>query len=57
MKEGNGGRQRQPYIARFAGDIFLHENNPVDGPALRRLASEVAWKRPPSASVRAEVST
>lgn len=57
MREGSGGRQKQPYIARFAGDIFLHENNPADGPALRRLASEVAWKRPPSASVRAEVST
>ena len=49
-----GGR----YIARFAGDVFLNEGLPShgDGPRARKLTSEVAWKQPPSASVRAEVS-
>lgn len=50
-------RNQQRYVPRFAGEVFAHEKNPVDGPTARRLTSEVAWKRPPSASVRAEVST
>jgi hypothetical protein len=48
----NSGR----YIARFAGQVFEHENNPADGPFHRKLASEVAWKRPPSASIQSELS-
>lgn len=44
------------YIPRFAGEVFAHMGNPKDGPMLRRLASQVAWKAPPQASVRAEVS-
>lgn len=50
-----GGR----YIPRFAGAVFDHENlsSEADGPTARRLTSEVKWKQPPSASVRAEVST
>ena len=48
-----GGR----YVPRFAGEVFAHLDNPADGPDLRRLASDVAWKRPPSSDLRAEVST
>jgi hypothetical protein len=44
------------YNARFAGEIFAHLNNPADGPTARKQTSEVAWKRPPSSSIRAEVS-
>ena len=49
-----GGR----YIPRFAGAAFLNDGLPSegDGPRARKLTSEVAWKQPPSASVRAEVS-
>lgn len=49
-----GGR----YINRFAGDALINEGlkSDSDGPRARKLTSEVAWKRPPSASVRAEVS-
>jgi hypothetical protein len=42
---------------RFAGEVFSHKGNPEDGPIARRLTSEIAWKQPPSASLRAEVST
>lgn len=45
------------YVPRFAGEAFAHDGSPPDGPALRRLVSEIAWKRPPSSTVRAEVST
>lgn len=50
-----GGR----YVPRFAGEAFQREQlGPDDGgPDARRLTSTVAWKIPPSASVRAEVST
>jgi hypothetical protein len=41
---------------RFAGQVFAHEQNPEDGPIARQQTSEEAWKRPPSASLRAEVS-
>ena len=54
MEQRNENRR---YTPRFAGEVFAHMNNPKDGPMLRKLASEVAWKRPPQASVRAEVST
>jgi hypothetical protein len=49
-------RSSGAYNARFAGDVFLHEQNPEDGPIARQQTSEEAWKRPPSASLRAEVS-
>lgn len=47
------------YVNRFAGDILRsHLSSAIDdGPYARRLTSEVTWKRPPSASVRSEVST
>jgi hypothetical protein len=44
------------YVARFAGEAFVHRDNLPDGPMARRLISDVAWKRPPSATVRSEVS-
>lgn len=55
------GRQRSReggdgFTPRFAGDVFLHAQDPDDGPMARKLTSEVKWKQPPSASVRAEVS-
>lgn len=49
-------RNSGAYRARFAGDIFLHENDPEDGPVARQQTSVEAWKQPPSASLRAEVS-
>jgi len=50
-----GGR----YVPRFASEIFAHASLPAhaDGPTGRRLFSEVAWKRPPSAKLNAEIST
>lgn len=59
----NRQRRKRPgafggqYVPRFAGEVFAHLGNPADGPDLRRLASDVAWKRPPSSDLRAEVST
>lgn len=53
---GRGGDHGGTYVARFAGEVFAHEKNPQDGPTARRLTSEVKWKQPPSASLRAEVS-
>jgi hypothetical protein len=44
------------YVPRFAGEVFDHINDPEDGPTARKLTSTVAWKQPPSASLRAEVS-
>jgi hypothetical protein len=44
------------YVPRFAGEAFGHHGNPKDGPMLRRLASEVAWKQPPSAKIKAELT-
>jgi hypothetical protein len=49
--------KRSRYQPRFAGDIFVHMANAQDPPLLRKLASTVEWKNPPSARVRAEVST
>jgi hypothetical protein len=51
------GDRGDHYVARFAGEVFSHKGNPEDGPIARRLTSEIAWKQPPSASLRAEVST
>lgn len=45
-----------PMVHRFAGEAFAHEGNPPDGPMLRRLASEVAWKKPPGADVKSQIS-
>jgi hypothetical protein len=50
-------QERSRYQPRFAGDIFVHMRDSKDPPLLRKLASTVAWKTPPSARVRAEVST
>jgi len=56
-------RDRNPnsdgYVARFAGDAFSHLGlkSESDGPTARRVTAEAAWKKPPTASVRAEVST
>lgn len=56
-------RDRSPnsdgYIARFAGDAFRHLNlrTEADGPTARRLTAEVAWKKPPGASLQSEIST
>lgn len=44
------------FVPRFAGEAFSRAHNPREGPALRRLVSQVAWKRPPASTVRAEVS-
>lgn len=49
-------RRRNPPM-RFAGDAFRHANNPDDGPLARELISTIAWKQPPAAAVRAQVST
>jgi hypothetical protein len=56
MNASGRNRSSNRYISRFAGEVFAHEGNPDDGPTARRLTSEVAWKQPPSASLRAEVS-
>lgn len=53
-KQRNDGSERR-YVPRFAGEVFAHCGNPKDGPSLRRLASQVAWKAPPQADVRADV--
>jgi len=52
----NRNRSDSGWVSRFAGEIFAHLNNPADGPTARKQTSEVAWKRPPSSSIRAEVS-
>lgn len=63
MNQGAGGRDRGRrrmggrFVPRFAQEVFRHEGSPDDGPVARKLVSTVAWKQPPSASVRAEVST
>jgi len=44
-------------IPRYAGEAFLHMAGSHDVPRLRRLVSDEAYKKPPSASVKAEVST
>lgn len=58
--ESNGRSRRRMggrFVSRFAQEVFRHEGSPDDGPVARKLVSTVAWKQPPSASVRAEVST
>lgn len=57
MDRRDGRRRGQSPVPRFAGEVFAHAHNPKDGPVARKLISTVAWKQPPSASVRAEVST
>lgn len=49
MERKQQKRRRPRYVARFAGEAFQHEGNTPDGPMLRKLASEVAWKQSPSA--------
>jgi hypothetical protein len=49
-------RHDEKYGMRFAGEVFAHEGNPQDGPVARKLTSEIAWKQPPSAKLKAEVS-
>jgi len=46
------------YVPRFAGEAFDHLDldSSGDGPTARKNTSTVAWKQPPSASLRAEVS-
>jgi hypothetical protein len=56
MIEAERAKKPRRYIARYAGEAFLHLGSPADGPMARRLTSEVAWKRPPSSDVRSEVS-
>lgn len=53
QRSGDRGNR---YIPRFAGEVFAHEGNPQDGPVARKLTSEIAWKQPPSAKLKAEVS-
>ena len=36
------------FVPRFAGEAFAHAGAQEDAPMLRKLASEVAWKRPPN---------
>ena len=55
-QRSRGREASDGWISRFAGDVFLHAGDPEDGPLARKLTSEVAWKQPPSASLRAEVS-
>lgn len=50
-----GGQRR--YVPRFATEAFLHRGHDDDPPMLRKLASEVVWKRPPSSDVQGQVST
>jgi len=55
------GRRNRPgenYGMRFAGEAFAHLDldSSGDGPTARKNTSTVAWKQPPSASLRAEVS-
>lgn len=44
------------YVNRYAGDVLLHAADSEGTPVLRKLVSEVQWKRPPSSNLRAEVS-
>jgi hypothetical protein len=52
------GERRKAYIPRFAGEIFAHakDKSGEGTPTLRRLTSEVQWKRPPSSNLNAEIS-
>ena len=56
-------RNRNPnsdgFTSRFAGDVFRHQGLAADrdGPTARRLTAEVAWKQPPAASLKSEIST
>jgi hypothetical protein len=56
MSDAIGRPTPRKYVPRFAGEAFLHAANSHDGPMARKLISEVAWKRPPSAKVSSEVS-
>jgi hypothetical protein len=49
-----GGR----YVPRFAGEAFRREHfgEAGIGPDARKLASEIAWKQPPSSKIKAEVA-
>lgn len=51
-----GQPKQRRYVARFAGEAFGHDGNPDEGPDLRRLVATLAWKQPPSAKVRSQVS-
>jgi hypothetical protein len=47
-------------VARFAGDAFRSEGKTggkADGAYMRALVAELAWKKPPSSKLSAEVST
>lgn len=56
MQQPRPASKPRRYIPRFAGEAFAHYGSLPEGPAYRRLVSEVAWKQPPSAKVRAEIS-
>lgn len=49
-------RSKPRYVPRFAGEAFAHQGNPPDGPDLRALTSQVAWKQSPSAAVNGKLS-
>lgn len=57
-RPARSGDRATRYVPRFAGEVFQHHDldSSADGPMARKLTSEVKWKQPPSASVRAEVS-
>jgi hypothetical protein len=52
------GERRQRFNPRFAGEAFQHAYSKTSEgtPTLRRLTSEVQWKRPPSSNINAEIS-
>lgn len=54
--QGRGGGGR--YVNRFAGEFLKREHYGEAGlgPDARQLASEVAWRQPPSSKISAEVA-
>lgn len=56
MTNEAGKRSKPRYVPRFAGEAFAHQGNPPDGPDLRRVTSQVAWKQSPSAAVNGQLS-
>lgn len=58
MRDERGGRSGGKYVSRFAGEILKREHfSEADmGPDARKLASEVAWKQPPSSKITGELA-
>lgn len=59
QRPSRAGDRNDGFVPRFAGEVFQHANlnSESDGPTARKVTSTVAWKIPPSASIRSEIST